>query len=117
MQLHQCDAADYVLKLAADIHEGRSAPLDMVCVDAFDGNDNVPASLWSSGISLTISYKLRAAVTPLDWLLLRHEHAQPKVLLHAWLMCTHLLAATSRQQFYSPRCLVQGQIQFNGLVP
>ena len=49
MQLHQGDAADYVLKLAAEVLEGRTAPLDMVCVDAFDGNDDVPASLWSSG--------------------------------------------------------------------
>lgn len=64
MQLHQCDAADYVLKLAADVHEGRCAPLDMVFVDAFDGNDDVPASLWSSGTDLTRTCKLRAAATP-----------------------------------------------------
>lgn len=52
MQLHQGDAADYVLQLAAEVREGRIAPLDMVCVDAFDGNDDVPASLWSSGEDL-----------------------------------------------------------------
>ena len=49
MQVHQGDAAGYVLKLAAEVREGRTAPLDMVCVDAFDGNDDVPASLCSSG--------------------------------------------------------------------
>ena len=49
MQLHQGDAADYILKVVSEVHEGRADPLDMVFVDAFDGNDDVPASLWSSG--------------------------------------------------------------------
>lgn len=49
MQLHQGDAADYILKAVSEVHQGHADPVDMVFVDAFDANDDVPASLWSSG--------------------------------------------------------------------
>ena len=52
MQLHQGDAADYILKVVSEVHEGRADPVDMVFVDAFDANDDVPASLWSPGEAL-----------------------------------------------------------------
>ncbi|KAL3138167.1 hypothetical protein ABBQ38_005393 [Trebouxia sp. C0009 RCD-2024] len=48
MQLHQGDAADYILKAVSEVHQGHADPVDMVFVDAFDANDDVPASLWSS---------------------------------------------------------------------
>ncbi|KAL3150255.1 hypothetical protein ABBQ32_000108 [Trebouxia sp. C0010 RCD-2024] len=48
MQVHQGDAADYILKAVSEVHQGRAEPVDMVFVDAFDANDDVPASLWSS---------------------------------------------------------------------
>ncbi len=51
MRLHTADAADYVLKLAAEVQQGRADPLDMVFIDAFDGNDNVPDPFCSSGDS------------------------------------------------------------------
>ena len=49
MQLHQADAADYLMRVASEVQQGSTKPLDMVFVDAFDGNDDVPASLCNSG--------------------------------------------------------------------
>jgi len=42
LRLHTADAADYVLKLASQVHKGLADPLDVVFIDAFDGNDDVP---------------------------------------------------------------------------
>lgn len=49
LRLHEGDAADYILKLASQVQQGRAAPLDLVFIDAFDGNDDVPSSFCSSG--------------------------------------------------------------------
>lgn len=49
LQLHQADAAEYLMNVASEVQKGLTEPLDMVFVDAFDGNDDVPASLCSSG--------------------------------------------------------------------
>ncbi|KAL0053521.1 hypothetical protein WJX82_006974 [Trebouxia sp. C0006] len=42
LRLHTADAADYVLNLASQVHKGLADPLDIVFIDAFDGNDDVP---------------------------------------------------------------------------
>ena len=42
LRLHTADAADYVLNLASQVHKGLTDPLDIVFIDAFDGNDDVP---------------------------------------------------------------------------
>lgn len=42
LRLHTADAADYVLNLAYQVHKGLADPLDIVFIDAFDGNDDVP---------------------------------------------------------------------------
>ena len=42
LRLHTADAADYVLNLADQVHKGLADPLDIVFIDAFDGNDDVP---------------------------------------------------------------------------
>ena len=49
MQVHEGDAAEYLMHVAAEVQQGRAEPLDMVFVDAFDGNDDVPVSLCSPG--------------------------------------------------------------------
>ena len=49
LALHEGDAADYILKLASQVQHGLADPLDMVFVDAFDGNDEIPSSFCSSG--------------------------------------------------------------------
>ena len=49
LTLHEGDAADYILKLASQVQQGHTEPLDMVFIDAFDGNDDVPSSFCSSG--------------------------------------------------------------------
>lgn len=61
MQLHQGDAAEYILKRVSELHEGHVEPVDLVFVDAFDANDEVPASLWSAGKALDTSPNLREA--------------------------------------------------------
>lgn len=87
MQLHEGDAADYVLKLAAEVREGRIAPLDMVCVDAFDGNDDVPASLWSSGEGLA---RLEESAIWICHSLLVCSHKHAEVLAAAQSYCLKL---------------------------
>ncbi|KAL0018982.1 hypothetical protein WJX79_006878 [Trebouxia sp. C0005] len=42
LRLHTADAADYVLNLASQVHKGLAEPLDIVFIDAFDGNDDIP---------------------------------------------------------------------------
>ena len=42
LRLHTADAADYVLNLASQVQKGLADPLDIVFIDAFDGNDDVP---------------------------------------------------------------------------
>lgn len=37
------------MKLAIDVATGLQPPVDLLCVDVFDGEDNVPASLRSAG--------------------------------------------------------------------
>jgi len=56
LRLHTADAADYVRNLASQVHQGLADPLDIVFLDAFDGNDDVPDCFCDPGtghISMT----------------------------------------------------------------
>ena len=49
LRLHEGDAADFVLRLVAEVQQGQTPSLDMVFIDAFDGNDHVPSVFCSPG--------------------------------------------------------------------
>lgn len=49
LTLHQAEAGDFIMKLATDVTKGLQPPVDLLFVDVFDGEDNVPASLRCAG--------------------------------------------------------------------
>lgn len=62
LRLHEGNAADFVLRLVAEVQQGQTPPLDLVFIDAFDGNDHVP-SVFCSPDSLVLD-ALTAALHP-----------------------------------------------------
>lgn len=49
MSLHQAEAGEFMTQLAADVMKGARQPVDLLFVDLFNGKDDIPSILCSSG--------------------------------------------------------------------
>ncbi|DBA78741.1 TPA: hypothetical protein ACH3X1_008650 [Trebouxia sp. C0004] len=72
LRLHTADAAGYILNLASQVHKGLADPLDIVFIDAFDGNDEVPGCFCDPGSEVLEA--LATALHPMHGSLIMNLH-------------------------------------------